>query len=51
VARVGLHVDLPRAAEPVEVVDVRRTELHLQGLEQVFHFHADRRGLVAIDVE
>ncbi len=32
---VGLDVDLPGAAEEVEVVDVQRTEVDLEGVEQL----------------
>ena len=49
--RIGLHVDLPRTAEAVEVVDVVRAQLHLQRLEEVLELDADRRGLLPVDVE
>ena len=35
--RVGLHVDLPGAAQMVEVVDVQRAEVDLQGVEDFAH--------------
>ena len=37
---VGLHVDLPGAAEAVEVVDVERAEVDLQRVEDLAHRHA-----------
>ena len=42
---VGLHVDLPGAAEAVEVVDVERAEVDLQRVEHLVHRHAHRLGL------
>ena len=52
-AEVGLslHVDLPGAAEPVEVVDVERAQVDLQGVEQLGDRDARQLGLVAVDVE
>ncbi len=51
VAGVGLHVDLPGAAEAVEVVDVQRAQVDLQRDEDLGHRHALDLGLGAVDVE
>ena len=37
VASLGLNIDLPRPPEAVEVVDVVRPELNLQGVDDVLH--------------
>ena len=47
---VGLELDLPGAAELVEVVDVERAHVDLQGVEDVADAHAHRLGLDAVDV-
>ena len=48
---IGLDVDLPGAAELVEVVDVVRAEVDLQRVEDVADRHAQRHALGAVDVE
>ena len=48
---LGLDVDLPGAAEQVEVVDVVAAERGLQGGEDVAHLDAQHLRLVAVDVE
>ena len=48
---VALDVDLPGAAEPVEVVDVQRAQVDLQGVEQLGDRDAGQLGLVAVDVQ
>ena len=48
---VGLHVDLPGPAELVEVVDVVRAEIDLQGVEHVADLHAQGHALGAVDVQ
>ena len=49
--RVSLDVDLPRASEAVEVVDVVAAQVGLQHVEDVGQRHAHRLGLLAIDVD
>ena len=48
--RVGLDVDLPGAAEAVEVVDVVAAQVRLQRVEDVGQRHAHRLDLLAVDV-
>ncbi len=48
--RFRLRVDLIRASEPVEVVDVERTEVDLQRLEDVRQLDAVALHALAIDV-
>ena len=48
--RVGLDVDLPGAAEAVEVVDVVAAQVRLQRVEDVGQRHPHRLGLLAVDV-
>ena len=50
-ALIGLDVDLPGAAELVEVVDVERAQVDLQRVEDVADLHAHRHALGAVDVE
>ena len=47
---VGLELDLPGAAELVEVVDVQRAHVDLQRVEDVADAHAHRLDLDAVDV-
>ena len=47
---VGLDVDLPGAAEAVEVVDVVAAQVHLQRVEDVGQRHAHRLGPCPVDV-
>ena len=49
--RLGLDIDLPGAAEHVEVVDVEAAERRLQGVEDVADLDAQHLRLVAVDVE
>ena len=49
--RLGLDVDLPRAAKHVEVVDVVAAERRLQGIEDVGDLDPEHLRLVAIDIE
>ena len=49
-AHVGLCIDLVRAAEAVEVVDVERAEIHLHRVEKIVERDALRLRLVAVDV-
>ena len=48
---VGLHVDLPVSALEGEVVDIGRSEVHLEGLEDIVERRAQRLGLGPIDVD
>ena len=48
---LGLQVDLPGAAEQVEVVDVVAAERRLQRVEHVADADAERLHLVAVDIE
>src|SRR5262249_37774316 len=48
---IRLHVDLPGAAELVEIVYVQRTEVDLQGVEDLAHRNAHGLGRGAVDVE
>ena len=48
---VGLDVDLPGAAEAVEVVDVQRAEVDLQRVEHLVIDTPMRLGLGAVDVQ
>ena len=50
-ARLGLDIDLPGAAEQVEVVDVEAAERRLQRVEDVADLDAQHLRLVAVDVE
>ena len=50
-AGVGLDVDLPGAAELVEVVDVVAAQVDLEGVEDVAQGHAHRLALGAVDVD
>ena len=47
---VGLNVNLPRAIEIGEVVDVERGQVNLERIEDVVERDADRFGLAPIDV-
>ena len=49
--RVGLDVDLPGAAENIEVVDVETAERRLKCVENIADLDAEHLRLVAIDVE
>jgi hypothetical protein len=49
--RVGLHLHAVSAAELVEVVDVERGHGALQRLEDVLHRHAERKRLLAVDLD
>ena len=49
--RLGLDIDLPGAAEQVEVVDVEAAERRLQRVEDVADLDAQHLRLVAVDVE
>ena len=49
--RLGLDVDLPSAAEHVEVVDVEAAQRRLQRIEYVGDLHSEHLRLVAVDVE
>ena len=49
--RVGLDVHLPGPAELVEVVDVVRAEVDLQGVEDVADLHAQGHALGPVDVQ
>ena len=49
--RLGLHVDLPGAAEHVEVVHVKAPQRRLKGVEYVGDLHSEHLRLVAVDVE
>ena len=49
--RLGLDIDLPGAAEHVEVVDVVAAERRLQGIEDVGDLDAQHLRLVAVDIE
>ena len=50
IRRIGLRGDAERAAEEVEVVDVRRAHVDLERVEDVGGFDAEHLGLGAIDV-
>src|SRR5262249_39155346 len=47
---IGLHDHLPAPAKPVEVVDVKRAQVNLQGVEDVFRIYSHRLALIAVDV-
>ena len=49
--RVGLDIDLPGAAEHIEVVDVETAQRRLQRVEDIADLDAEHLGLVAIDIE
>ena len=49
--RSGLDVDLPGPPELVEVVDVERAEIDLQGVENVADLNAQGHALGPVDVE
>ena len=49
--RIGLDIDLPGAAENVEVVDVVTAERRLQRVENVADLDAEHLRFVAIDIE
>ncbi len=51
IKRFGLNVDLPGAAEQVEVADVDATERRLQGGKDVVDGDAERLCLAPVDVE
>ena len=51
VGGLGLHVDLPGAAEQIEVVDVEAAENGLERVEHVADADAQGLHLVAVDVE
>lgn len=48
--RLGLHIDLIAAPEPIELIHVQRTQIHLHGVEQLLQVHALGNRLVAIHV-
>ncbi len=48
---VGLQIDLPDAAEQIELVDVEAADGRLQRVEHVRHGDAEHLRLVAVDVE
>ena len=48
---VGLQIDLPDAAEQIELVDVEPADGRLQRVEHVRHRDAEHLRLVAVDVE
>ncbi|MCY1514968.1 hypothetical protein D9M68_495410 [compost metagenome] len=50
VCLLGLDVDLVGAAKTVEIVGVHRTQVDLQGVEDVVDRHTVRLGLVPVDV-
>ena len=47
---LGREVDLPGAAELVEQVDVIGAHVHLQGVEDALHVHAQLLTLSAVDI-
>src|SRR5262249_46311736 len=49
--RLGLHVDLPSAAEHIEVVNVKAPQRRLQCIEYVGDLHPQHLRLVAVDIE
>ena len=49
--RIGLHDHLPGAAEAIEVVDVPRAQVRLQGVEHFAQADALRHALLAVDVD
>ena len=48
---VGLDVDLPGPAELVEVVDIIRAQVDLQGVEQLADRHAQGHALGPVDLQ
>jgi hypothetical protein len=48
--RIGLGDHLIGAAEAIEVIDVKRPEVNLQGLEHIRERHALRFGLRPVNV-
>ena len=51
VLRLRLHLDLPGAAEQIDVVDIVAAERGLQRLEDIVERHPQYLRLVAIDIE
>src|SRR5262249_49875038 len=49
--RISLHVDLPGAAENIEVVDVETAQRRLQRVENVADLNAKNLSLVTVDVQ
>jgi hypothetical protein len=49
-ARVGLDVDLPGAAELVELIDVIPAHVHLESRKDILDRHLQRLDLGAVDV-
>ena len=49
--RGRLDVDLPRSAELVEVVDVVRAQIDLEGVEHIAQRHSQRHALGPIDLQ
>ena len=49
--RLGLDIDLPGAAEQVEIVDVKSAKRRLQRVEDVADLDPEHLRLVAVDVE
>ena len=47
----GLHVDLPRPAEAVEIVDVQRAEIDLQRIDDFGDVHTVRLCRDAVDLQ
>ena len=48
---IALHIDLPGAAEPVEVVDVERAEIDLQRVEEFSDRYTQQLCLLAVDIQ
>jgi hypothetical protein len=51
IAGLGLHLDLPGAAEKIHVVDEITAQRRLKGLEDAVQRHAQDLRFVTIDVE
>src|SRR5205085_7745154 len=49
--RLSLHVDLPGAAEQIEVIGVKASQRRLQRVEDVADLDAKHLRLVAVDIE
>ena len=50
-SRLGLQEDLVDPAEPDEVVHVKTAQVGLQRLEHAVHRHAERAGLLAVQLD
>ncbi len=50
IIRIGLNAHTVGASEGIEVVDIKRTQIDLQGFKHVGHGHAKLTGLHAVQI-